>query len=180
MTVPLLPIYSMSDRHPGLPPYVADSYLNAAIFILDQHHKSPQQFKLNDENIEIITSIYWDEPSKRVKSAFANIDDSKEDGAYLLALAAIEVTRNCVAVRRAERLTGADYYIAPVGTKLDDLENALRLEVSGTELSEADVKRRLLIKVDQARRGKSNLPALAAVVGYKVNQILIKSVKESL
>jgi hypothetical protein len=56
-----------------------------------------------------------------------------------------------IALRQAETRTGADYYIAPIGQELDDLENYFRLEFSGTDLSSAKVRRRLQEKVAQAR-----------------------------
>jgi len=79
---------------------------------------------------------------------------------------------------RAETLTGADYYVAPRGTDPDDLENCLRLEVSGTHLGANEVKRRLAQKVRQAQKGKSNLPALAAVVGFRSKLISMKPVEK--
>ena len=81
-----------------------------------------------------------------------------------------------VAVHRAETKTGADYYIAPIGEELEDLENWWRLEVSGTHSDKSTVKRRLRIKLDQARQGKSKLPALTAVVGFQVQLILLQTV----
>jgi hypothetical protein len=84
-----------------------------------------------------------------------------------------------VAVRRAQTRTGADYYIAPIDRDLEDLESHFRLEVSGTDLGKSDVKRRLIMKLEQAKQGRSNLPALAAVVGFKVQLILIQTVDET-
>jgi hypothetical protein len=57
------------------------------------------------------------------------------------------------------------------------LENCFRLEVSGVDKgAESLVASRLLEKITQARNGQSNLPALAAVVGFRAQQILIKTV----
>lgn len=84
-----------------------------------------------------------------------------------------------VAVRRAETRTGADYYIGLVDRDLEDLENCLRLEVSGTDLGKSEVKKRLIKKLEQAKQGNSNLPALAAVVGFKVQLILLQTVDET-
>jgi hypothetical protein len=89
------------------------------------------------------------------------------------------LTRGLVALRRAETGTGADYYLAPLGTTLDDLENCVRLEVSGIDKgTTSDVEVRLLQKVAQARRGASNLSALATVVGFKAQKIAVKDVGE--
>lgn len=94
-------------------------------------------------------------------------------------LAATELARGLVAVRRAETRTGADYYVAPIGQLAEDLENCLRLEVSGTDLESSGVKTRLHSKVEQALAGDSNLPALASVVGFRARLIMIQTVKET-
>ena len=71
-------------------------------------------------------------PDVRTLNAHANEIDATEAGAYGVSLAAVEAISGLVAVRRAETLTGADWYIAPQGTDADDLESCIRLEVSGT------------------------------------------------
>jgi hypothetical protein len=77
-------------------------------------------------------------------------------------------------VRRAETLTGADWYIAHDGTEIEDLESCIRLEVSGINAgASSDIRRRLREKVAQAARGNSNLPAMAAVVGFKALEVAI-------
>jgi hypothetical protein len=131
---------------------------------------------LNDDNKESEVLVQWDKTDERSKDAWANNDDATRDGAYACALAATELSRHYVAVKRAEKLTGADYYIAPHGATVEDLENYYRLEVSGTDLDSSLVKTRLKTKVKQAQDGNSNLPALAAVVGFKAKLIIIQSV----
>ena len=79
-----------------------------------------------------------------------------------------------VAVRRAETKTGADYYIALQGGPMQDLEDCLRLEVSGVDAGpESTVNRRLKDKLAQAAAGSSNLPAMAGVVGFKAKLIML-------
>lgn len=70
-------------------------------------------------------------PTDLVMKAWANHIDTTEAGAYGVSLAAVEVKSQLVAVRRAETLTGADWYVAPIGSDPDDLENCYRLEISG-------------------------------------------------
>jgi hypothetical protein len=56
------------------------------------------------------------------------------------------------------------------------LEGCVRLEVSGVNAgTAADVKRRLQEKISQTLRGESNLPAIASVVGFKVQEIVISA-----
>ena len=79
-----------------------------------------------------------------------------------------------VAVGRAETLTGADYYVAPQGSMPGDLEGCLRLEVSGVDSgSNTVVGRRLKNKLAQARRGLSDLPAIAGVAGFRARLVLL-------
>jgi len=177
MTIPLLPLNDLAKRHPGLTPALAESYLEAARVCLDRHHKPPQEFTLKNRASEQQALVEWESPGERSRRAWANINDATRDGAYACALAATELSLGLFAIRRAETLTGADYYIAPSNNLIIDLEDCLRLEVSGTNLDIYEVQRRLNIKVKQAQEGKSNLPALAAVVGFKVKLISMRSVE---
>lgn len=177
---PLLPLQDMADRHQALTPSLAESYLEAARVCLDRHHVSPKEFTLENNRVESIARVEWEVTDSRVQAAWANADDATRDGAYAFAIAATELLRGMVAVRRAETRTGADYYIALSGQDLEDLENCFRLEVSGTHSDKSEVKRRLRVKLDQARQGNSNLPALAAVIGFRVQLILLQTVDEAL
>ena len=106
--------------------------------------------------------------------AWANETDATEAGACALVLAAVERADGLVAMRRAETLTGADYYVAPEGSEPRDLEACLRLEVSGVDHgTKSAVNSRLTAKLEQAYRGNSDLPAMAGVVGFKVKTILL-------
>lgn len=173
---PTLPLQNMAERHQALTPSIAGSYLEAARVCLDRHHSSPKEFTLQDDPVESIAKVEWDVADSRVQAAWANADDATRDGAYAVAIAATELLKGMVAVRRAETRTGADYYIALPGQDLEDLEHCFRLEVSGTHSDKSEVKRRLRMKLEQARQGNSNLPALAAVIGFRVQLILLKAV----
>jgi hypothetical protein len=177
--LPLLPLQNMAERHQALTPSVAGSYFEAARVCLDRHHSSPKEFTLEDDKVESIAKVEWEATDSRVQAAWANADDATRDGAYAFALAATELLRGMVAVRRAETRTGADYYIALSDQDLEDLENCFRLEVSGTHSDKSEVKRRLRIKLEQARQGNRNLPALAAVIGFRVQLILLQTVDEA-
>ena len=62
---------------------------------------------------------------------------------------------------------------------INDLEGCWRLEVSGTDRgNNAAVERLLHSKMNQAKEGKNNLPALAGVIGFEVLRILIEYVDE--
>ena len=120
--------------------------------------------------------VEWDPPDERVLRAWANQTDATEHGAYACALAAVELMKGLVAVSRAETKTGADFYLMPIGKPPEDLKQWIRFEVSGTNLEEHDLQSRLRGKVRQAAMGKSELPAIAAVVGFKVRLIVFQNV----
>jgi hypothetical protein len=100
-----------------------------------------------------------------------------EYGAYACALAAVELMSGLIAVSRAETMTGADFYMMPIGKPPEDLKQWIRFEVSGTNLESRNVQSRLREKVKQAIMGKSSLRAMAAVVGFKVRVILFQNVE---
>jgi hypothetical protein len=169
----------MADRHPALTHFVAGSYIEAARTCLDRYHSSPKEFTVRNDGAESFTQVEWELTDSEIRSAWANEDDATRDGAYALAIAATELLRGMVAVRRAETRTGADYYISFSGVHSEDLENCFRLEVSGTcSSNKSDINRRLKIKLEQASKGNSNLPAIAAIIGFRVQLILIQTVSE--
>jgi hypothetical protein len=173
MTKLKLLIQDLDERHPGLTKGVATGYREAAEVCLGRHHLPPTDLTV-DRGTQINAIADWRAPDDRTKHAWANEIDTTEAGAYCVALAAIELTDDLVAIRRAETHTGADYYVAPKGTSPIDLEEAFRLEVSGlNEGNEASVKTRLRQKLAQTARGRSSLPAIAAVVAFSPPQVAI-------
>ena len=150
------------------------SYAESATVRLDAHHQPPVDFSVHNENETHVFEVKWDSPvDEELRRTYANDDDAKRDGAYAMALAAVEKCRDLVGVHRCETKTGADYYVAPRGPAPSALESALRLEVSGTDGDEREVRRRLTRKKEQAKAGASDLPALAAVVGFRTRLILL-------
>jgi hypothetical protein len=171
-----LPIDSMQTRHSGLTNAVADSYSEAARVCLDRHHNPPIDITLDSNAYNEVIVAEWDPPDDQTRAAWANEIDATEAGAYACALAAIEVADGLVAVHRAETRTGADYYVAPIGSKVADLEDCIRFEISGVDRGTLSVvKQRLAAKLKQAMAGDSNLPAMAGVVGFGARVILLAS-----
>ena len=172
-------LHRLDERHPGLTPALAQSYVEAACVCLARHHQPPVIFSVNQAGNKHDRTVDFLIPDDRTRNAHANEIDATETGAYGLSLAAVESVVGMVAVRRAETQTGADWYIAPDGEFLEDLESCVRLEVSGISAgSSSDVNRRLQEKIAQAARGNSNLPAIAAVVGFKVLEVAISPLGE--
>lgn len=171
-----LGIHDLSKRHPGITLGISACYSEAASVCLDRHHESPIDFTVKKDK-ELQATAAWLPPDERTKKSWANTIDTTETGAYCIALAAIEVTEGLVAVARAETHTGADYYLAPKGDSLEDLESTFRLEVSGVdEGGDSIIRTRLKKKLIQAAEGQSSLPAIAAVVGFKACQIMVANV----
>ena len=169
-----LKVDGLDERHPGLTRGLSESYAEAASVCWSRHHEPPVTVSLRHRDIDVSRVVYFDLPNARVRKAHANELDATETGAYGVSLAAVEEVAGLVAVSRAETLTGADWYVAPKGAVITDLEECIRLEVSGISAgTSADVERRLRAKVAQAARGDSNLPAMAAVVGFKALEIAI-------
>lgn len=164
----------MSDRHPGLTPELADSYTQAARVCLDRHHAPPVEFDIHDSSERHTASLKWPPTDQRTRTAWANEIDATEAGAYACALAAVELQHGLVAVGRAETGTGADFYVDRPGARVSDLDHRVRVEISGINRgSQVMARRRLRAKLGQAAAGDSPLPAIAAVVGFRVRQVLI-------
>jgi hypothetical protein len=140
-------------------------------------HSRPNNIKIELGHVASEVHVDWLSPDKRLAAAYANTTDTTEAGAYGVSLAAVELEAGLVAVQRAETLSGADYYVAPQGADPDDLEEALRLEVSGTETAGRGVcDRRLRQKVEQTQRASHSNPALASVVSFCDRVVLVSDV----
>ncbi|RSL18613.1 hypothetical protein EDE15_4203 [Edaphobacter aggregans] len=169
-----LTLDGLHERHPGLTQALGQTYCEAASVCFSRHHQPPVTVSLKHGETQQLRFLNFLVPDVRVRNANANEIDATEAAAYGVSLAAVEAVAGLVAVRRAETLTGADWYVAPEGTGADDLEDCIRLEVSGISGGgSSDVVRRLQEKVAQTARGKSNLPAMASVVGFKVLEVAI-------
>jgi len=172
--LPHLRIDGLHERHPGLTEALGESYAEAACVCWSRHHQPPIIVLLRHDGNDEFRLIDFAVPDARVRKAHANEIDATEMGAYGVSLAAVEDVAGLEAVGRAETLTGADWYVAPNGAELDDLERCIRLEVSGTSAgASAYINRLLREKLTQAARGESNLPAIAAVVGFKALEVAI-------
>lgn len=176
--LPELPVHDLAERHYGLTSAIGEGYTEAARICFNRHHKSPVDVSLLDDGEESAARVRWKKPTKRELGAWANEIDATEAGAYGVAIAACELSCGLYAVHRAETKTGADYYLRASSGPTEDLEDCFRLEVSGVDRGSAsDVGQRLRQKLEQAERGKSNLPAIAGVVGFLECLVLLESLE---
>jgi hypothetical protein len=170
-------LQDLSQRHAGVTDGIAASYYEAIQVCFGRHYLSPQLVDISDGFTVLNCTAEWPAADPRTVRGWANKDDATEAGAYGVALAAVELTRGLVAVRRAETRTGADYYLGPPGVLSEDLEASFRLEVSGSdEGNDSVLQARLRIKIQQARAGNSNLPAIAIVVGFFALKVITSDI----
>lgn len=160
-------------RHP-IDPHQLRGYANAAKVRLAVHHAPPVDFHIQSMSATETCSIQWSPPDALLVRSYNNADDAKRDGAYVLAFAALEEFEGLVGIGRAETKSGADYYVAPASSPLEDFESAWRLEVSGTDGDHNEVRKRLKQKKLQALKGDADGPAIAAVVGFKSRIIMVE------
>ncbi len=170
----------MDRRHPGLTQAIAEHQTEGARVCLDRRHKSPATFLIEDSKRAIESVVKWTPTDEQTQRAWGNEKYATEHGAYACALAAVELACGLISVSRAETGTGVDFYVAPPDTSIDDLEHHIRLEVSGVGRGDgAAVAKRLTGKLNQAKKGSSNLPAIAGVVGFPTKQIRLARLEES-
>lgn len=174
-SLPSLP--DLHRRHPGLTEAVSHSFAEAAGVCFSRHHQPPATLQVHNGAARTPRQVHWQSPDERASRAWANRDDATRDGAYSVSLAAIEVEQGLVAVGRAETRTGADYLVAEPGST-EDYEEALRLEVSGTDAGDASaIRQRLRQKTQQVKDGGADTPALACVVGFAELQVAIEVIE---
>jgi hypothetical protein len=171
-----LVLSALDGRHPGVTAAIGQCYCEAAAVCVERYHQTPLDCRVRADGADQSVALSWTPPEPRTIDAWANTSDATRDGAYGVSLLAIEDIYGLVAIRRAETLSGADYYLASASKQSSELEASLRLEVSGTHLSRDVVNRRLAAKVRQLRSGRSNLPGLAVVVGFKEALVAMQKV----
>jgi hypothetical protein len=151
---------------------------------MSRHHVSPKAWSVQrDDSNAVNYLVPWEEPTAEHIRSCGNHDEATRDGAYGLALAAADVHLDLVAFGRAEGRTGSDFYLVPAGTTNDDTphfnlqsDNRIRLEVSGIDRdNDAIMNARISQKVQQARDGMSDFPAIAGVVGFLSARVLFRT-----
>ena len=172
-----LELEGLHRTHPGLTESLAGSYSEAAAVVFYRHHTPPFEIEIVDSGGNAARRLVsLSSPDSRTQAANANANDAITAAAYCVSLAAVENCERLVAIGRAETGTGADWYVAPPGHAREDLEDCYRLEVSGVEDGDMSrVRSRLKQKVAQTRKGVSNIPALASVVGFKERYVVIEA-----
>lgn len=172
----------MHDRHPGLSEPTGKHQAAAAAVCLARFHALPPttltvQAEATSRRFELV----WIYPDARDLASNGNEDDATRDGAYAVALAAVEKRMQLVTVGRTATRTGADWHLRSRGTiepVFDlDADDVHRLEVSG--ISDDDppkMRARIRDKVAQTTRGTGTEPAIVAVVGFRSARVVLRKV----
>ncbi len=167
-----------APRHSGVSSSLCHSLCEAAEVCLARHHTPPMtSFHLVHAGRESDGLLNWAAPDDTAQLSWNNRDDATRDGAYIVSLAVVEHLLGMVALSRADTRSGADYYVGMPNQH--DLEDAIRLEISGIDSgSLTDIRRRLKVKEEQVANGNGSLPAYASVVGFREATVLISEVRE--
>ena len=122
--------------------------------------------------------VEWSPADVNTRAINRNERDATEAGAYACILAAVELAEGLVTLGRSPHGTGSDFYVAPTGSTFEDLDRAVRLEVSGTDTGNPnDIGYRLAEKVEQLHQGDGSEDGIAGVVGFRERLIRLEWVK---
>jgi hypothetical protein len=169
MAVDRLELTNIHTHHPGVPETVEGFYAVAAAVCLQRHRSPPGAIEVTLRHTKESYLADWRPPSEEEKRSFGDKTDATCFGAYTVALAAAFAHMGLKAIGRSGSGTGSDWYLVPADAEIEEwyLEAAWRLEVSGSDdLGTSRLHGRMKEKVEQARRGQSQLPAYAAVVSF--------------
>ena len=167
-----LELGKLAGVQPRLDAELMAAFVQAARVCLDRHHSSPIELSMVEDEFESRVGLGWVPATDTMKRSWGNQNDVIEWGAVAVTLMMLGGVRGLVATQRAQRGSGADYYVSPQDASDEDLEGAIRLEVSGLDSGEVqDLARRLRQKVDQLKDGNSNTPGIAVVVGFSAKSL---------
>ena len=171
LTLPCLPrVKGLYVKHIGVTKALSESYEEAAAVCLCGQFVPPTQFEITWSDSVTQRFLLWRQPTDVEKRAWANNIDCVEAAAYGVALSAVEATLGLVAIERAATRSGADYYVA--ASQGDYLEDAVRLEISGTASSDVGrIRDRLKSKLRQVAHPSD--PSLACVVSFGARMIVL-------
>lgn len=170
----------LDEWHPCITPALAEVMFEAARVCLDRHHAPPIDLETRTDNHWDTVHLDWPPSDNRLRRAWGNQIEAIEWGAVGVALAYAGQIAGLLAVRRAQRGSGADYFMIREDADLHDLEARIRLEISGVERGNlADLNRRLAQKVEQLGRGRPAGLGVAVVVGFSARTLCIARMNAS-
>ncbi|MFB6263856.1 MAG: hypothetical protein ABEL76_09575 [Bradymonadaceae bacterium] len=144
-------------------------YVEAACVVWDNFHDSPPVHGTVEEaDTTHDTHFHWEETGPLEERSHNDEERAREDGAYAVAFVVAHELEDQVAVKQLQKGTGADFLIVPRDGSLNE---ARRLEVSGTASETVDLTSRLRQKLNQIRAGQSYQPGTAIVVDFREAEV---------
>ncbi len=176
---PLPDLTKLHERHNITEP-VCGGFAEAAAVCFSRHHRPAIDVEVSrPDGAPVVRSLNWVLPNEVVRATWGNRDDTTRDAAYAISLAAVEIEAGLVARSRADIRTGADWYVGAPGDP-SDLEDALRLEVSGVDAGDRRaITSRVRSKLKQLAAGSSDKLGLVCVVGFLERLVVIRRMKDS-
>jgi hypothetical protein len=178
-----LRIDNLHLRHHCIDQDDAGHLLTVASVFMAQYSESPRDWALH---IEPSTSeryqIGWPAPTVAARRLCANMQESVEDAAYCLALAAVDTQFGLVALRRAHTGTAFDWVLIPIGADpgedmdLDwERDDITLLEVSGID-QDTNYKVRARMDEKEERARKKSLPytQFGCIVGFRNARLVFR------
>ena len=157
-------------------PATCAHHAEAAAIAFDAHHAPDIELTIVDRGHSEGYGHGWTPTTQRQRDAWASHNTTMEYGAYSVAVATIEATRNLRVVSRSADRSGADWRVGsadPVTEGELDLDSYPRLEVSGTDDDAAEVARRVTRKVAQVRAAGRG-PGMVVVVGFSMRRVVVR------
>ena len=123
----------LHERHRGMTPATCAHHAEAAAIAFDAHHAPDIELTIVDRGHSEGYGHGWTPTTQRQRDAWASHNTTMEYGAYSVAVATIEATRNLRVVSRSADRSGADWRVGsadPVTEGELDLDSYPRLQKS--------------------------------------------------
>lgn len=162
-----LDLRKLNNGFPGLSPARATSmHEAAAVCLVSNAHSPGTKFSILGFLTKTET-LDWALPNSQVRSAWADLQEATEHGAYGIAALLVEELTSLTIVERARKKTGFDYWLGPKGANTPLFQYKRRLEVSGILMgNQSLVTQRLRTKIAQVNGVPSPLQALVVIVEF--------------
>jgi hypothetical protein len=154
---------------------LAGYFLEGAIVSLEKaRHESGVALSVAG-SYSLTYKLQWNSPEKRVFSSWDDPGYATENGAYGIVLLVLSRVAGLVVVRRSQKRTGFDFWMARRGEEQPLFQNLVRLEVSGTQMTATSrTTQRLAQKAKQTSQSDSfGLSAIVAIVQFSLPGVLI-------
>lgn len=162
-----LDLRKINRGFPGLTAARATSMHEAAAVCLVSNSHAPGANISIHGYLTKTDTLDWTPPNSQVHSAWSDLHEATEHGAYGVAALLVEELTSLTIMERARKKTGFDYWVGPKGTNMPLFQNKRRLEVSGIlRGTQSMVTQRLNTKIAQVTGVPSPLQALVVIIEF--------------